>query len=342
VPVAEVLRRMSLARELGVTRGVEQVALPRGKLLEKLEAHVARTVPHVEIASEELFLKVMGALPQDVDYERAVYASLRDSAGGMYEPFDETMYVADDLAPDALATSLAHESVHALQDQHFDLGALERYVAGASETMLARSCLAEGDATSATGERVDLDAASANAASYIEREIVAPYVEGTAFVRALRQRGGWVLVDQAWTRGGLTTEQVLHPDKWLAAEPALDVPVPTFATLGAAATRIATDVRGELGLRLVLESAVPHASAVAGATGWGGDSVVVVRTAASVALAWRIRFDDDDSARSGFAMIAQAFGARACVTHGGRDTLVLVGPPPETCVRWSKEIFGIR
>lgn len=342
-PVVATLQRMALVRELAIMHDVEQIALSREALLAKVESHVARTVPRAEIANEELFLKTIGVIPSDADYERSVYAAIRDTNAGMYEPFDKKMYVPDDLAPPVLEMSVAHESVHALQDQHFDLGAFERFTAGASDTMLAHSCLVEGDATSATDERDDSDAVDANATSYVEREIVAPYIVGTAFVRALRRRGGWSLVDQAWTRSGLTTEQVLHPEKWLASERALDVPVPTFTTLGPTAVRVATDVRGELGLRLVLESAVPHAAAVAGANGWGGDSLALVRTGGSGALAWRIRFDDETSAQTAFAAISQAFAARACaVTKDDRDVLVLVGPPTETCTRWSKEIFAVR
>jgi len=334
------LQRMSLVRGLVATHNVQHVVLTRAELIEKLEEHVARTVPHAEIVSEELFLKGIGVLAADADYERSVYAALRESAAGMYEPFDKKMYLPDDLESNVGALSLAHESVHALQDQHFDLGALERYLPGASDTMLARACLAEGDATNATDASAESDHLDTSAVTYIEREIAAPYVTGTTFVHALRRRGGWALVDSAWRRGGLTTEQLLHPEKWLTHEPALDVPAPTFATLGPEAKFIATDVRGELGLRLVLESAVPSAAAAAASDGWGGDSLVIVRSGASVSLAWRVRFDDERSARASFPIVSEAFSARACsVTQAARDVLILVGPAHETCVRWAKEIL---
>jgi hypothetical protein len=267
----------------------------------------------------------------------------------MYLPERETMLLPDDLTEDALATSIAHEAVHALQDQHFGLGRLERWVPGATDTMTARACLAEGDATSATNEAP----APADEATFIARELAAPYTFGTAFVRALRRRGGWAEVDRAWTRGGLTTEQVLHPDKWVAGEPALAVPEPTFRALGAGFVRVAADTWGELGLRLVLEAGVPEARAAAGATGWGGDRAVLARNGAETALAWRIRWDDDASARRGYEVTRTALaGGQACrgerasptsVTQAGRDVLVLVGPEGSTCAlleAWSKEVFG--
>jgi hypothetical protein len=336
--VSAELRRMSLVRELAPKRDVETVVLSRAALVAKLEAHVSRVVPRAEIDSEARFLKVLGVLPSDVDYERSVYDSLRESIGGMYEPLDKRMYVPDDLEPGVLALTVSHELVHALQDQYFDLGVLERYVPGASDTMLARSCLAEGDAMSATDE--ELDSSVLARGGYIEREIASPYVFGTAFVRALRRQGGWAEVDRAWTRGALTTEQVLHPDKWFAGERGIEVPVPTFASLGSA-TRVATDVRGELGLRLVLASAMPDGAAAQVAEAWGGDSLVIVRVDERYdALAWRVRFDDEPHARGAYPTLSQAFSPRACqVVRDARDIVVLVGPPADVCARWAKEIF---
>ena len=329
-----VLERMARARELAIVRGVKRFDVDRAALVARLEAHVAREIPREEIRSEDAFLKALGAIGPTVDYEREVYTALRDGAAGMYEPFDQAMYVADDLPPSTLATTLAHESVHALQDQHFDLRAFQRYMRGETDTMNAHSCLAEGDATEATGETQ-----SFAPSDYIARELVAPYTHGTAFVRALRAKGGWAEVDRAW-RGPLTTEQILHPEKWFGSERSVSVPAPTFAALGDAFRDPFVDVKGELALRLVLESFVGDARAAEGATGWAGDTAVLVHDGLRAALAWRIRWDDDASAALGFAVLGEAFGHRpACsVTRAANDVLVLVGPP-DRLARWSKEIL---
>lgn len=329
-----VLERMSGARELAIVRDVKRVDVDRAALVARLEAHVAREIPREEIRSEDAFLKALGAIDSNVDYEHDVYAALRDGAAGMYEPFDQAMYLADDLPPSTLATTVAHESVHALQDQHFDLRAFQRYLRGETDTMNARSCLAEGDATEATGETQSFEPSS-----YIARELVAPYAYGTAFVHALRAKGGWAEVDRAWT-GPLTTEQILHPEKWFGSERSVPVPAPTFAALGDAFRDPFVDVKGELALRLVLESFVGNARAAEGAAGWAGDTAVLVHDGPRTALAWRIRWDDDAAAARGFAALVLAFGHRpACsVTRDARDALVLVGPH-DRLARWSKEVL---
>jgi hypothetical protein len=329
-----VLERMSRARELAIVRDVKRLDVDRAGLVARLEAHIAREVPRDEIRAEDAFLKAVGAIGPDVDYEHEVYASLRDGAAGMYEPFDQTMYVASDLPPGTLATTVAHESVHALQDQHFDLRAFQGYMRGQTDTMVARSCLAEGDATEATGEKPSMAPTD-----YISRELVAPYTFGSAFVRTLRAKGGWAEVDRAW-KTPLTTEHILHPDKWLAGERAESVPAPTFATLDHFHDPF-VDVKGELSLQLILDSYVGEARAAEGASGWAGDTAVLVRDGAHTALAWRIRWDDDASAARGFAVLAEAFAHHASgfsVTRAGRDALLLVGPA-DRLVRWSKEIL---
>jgi hypothetical protein len=65
------------------------------------------------------------------------------------------------------------------------------------------------------------------------------------------------------------------------------------------------DVLGEQALRLAMEEWVPNASAAKSASGWSGDTVAVFSTGERRAVAIRLRFDDDASARQGFEAIAR-------------------------------------
>ena len=59
------------------------------------------------------------------------------------------MYLASDLQDRAADATLAHELVHALQDQYYDLGPRLSYQPEANDRESAVQALAEGDATSA-------------------------------------------------------------------------------------------------------------------------------------------------------------------------------------------------
>jgi len=342
--VERAMHEMSRERELAIVRDVDGRVVSRDELMRELRAHVAREVPRAEIENERAFLATLGVLAADEDYEGEVYAAIRLGAGGMYLPESGAMLLPDDLDEMELATSLAHEAVHALQDQHFGLEKRERWVAGAGDAMLAWSCLAEGDATSATGEHPE-----PSSAKYVLRELAAPYVYGTAFVDALRARGGWDAVNRAWARPTLTTEQVLHPEKWERDEHAEAVAEPALHGFA----RVEADVHGELGLRLVLESGVPAARAAAGASGWAGDTAVLARAEGGYALAWRVRYDDEASAERGREVMSEALAAgRTCradranptsVARLRRDVLLLVGPRGSSCAlldAWTKEVLA--
>ena len=53
----------------------------------------------------------------------------------------------------------------------------------------------------------------------LRRQLESPYLDGFAFVNALRGRGDWAAVDAAWEDRPRSTEQVLHPDLYPDEEP---------------------------------------------------------------------------------------------------------------------------
>ncbi|HSQ63648.1 MAG TPA: hypothetical protein VLM85_10560 [Polyangiaceae bacterium] len=377
--VRQALLRMAALRDLPALRPVKGVTLPRAELVTKLRAHVAAVYPERAIAGEAQFAKLLGAIRGWVDYERATFSLVGDEIAGFYEPEDETLYLPADLDARSGAAALVHEVVHALQDQHFDLKRRERYVDGESDALLAQSCLAEGDATSAMADfmmqdegKTALDAPDAALSHlvdesgpvppYVQRSVFAPYTEGLRFVNALRRRGGWDEVDRAWTRPVLTTEQVLHPEKWESGEAAIEVAAPTFTALGGGWGSVEVDRKGELGARLVFESWTTPEQAARAAEHWGGDRVALAKDGSRAALAWRLRYDDapapdaDAHARDAFAILARAaLGTTAAKTFAcaarasgatalarkQRDVLVLVAP--EDCAaleRWAAAVLG--
>jgi hypothetical protein len=186
--------------------------------------------------------------------------------------------------------------------------------------MTAIQCLAEGDATSAMLDTMllprgqnalDLPDSSignmlavvealpeiASVPAMLKRSIVAPYVDGLSFTHALRRDGGWAAVDAAWKSLPLSSEQVLHPEKYKSREPPETVPMPPGPPGGPEAV-LFHDVLGEQALRITFEEWVPRGTAVDAAAGWGGDQVAVFSAGEQRAVAIRLRFDDEKEAVS--------------------------------------------
>ena len=218
---------------------------------------------------------------------------------GVYVPEQEQLYVAtgqQDGSADDQAL-LAHAYTHALQDQHFDLGALDARAATTDAT-LAVQALVEGDATLLTAlyryedlatadwERLTGLILQAEQPGYGEEldhvEAWArlqrfPYWEGRRFTSALFQAGGWEAINCGYTDPPRSTEQVLHPERYLEER---DVPagvvVPDLgAVLGEDWTILLRDTLGEFVTGLYLDETLPEEMAWQAADGWGGDTFAV-------------------------------------------------------------------
>ena len=192
-------------------------------------------------------------------------------------------------APDAAALrarshqasrDLAHEIHHALQHQHFDL---PKQLPNA-DAELAVTALVEGDAQVAMGAyigaeqgapvrrtlrmlkevtgRVSLDEIShkdqgseklSHALPIFRARLTFPYVDGMRFVTDLYRAGGFRLVDRAYSRLPDSTEQVLHPDKYIAGERPTEVADPRPPS---GYERVHVGRMGELQIRVALEACV--------------------------------------------------------------------------------------
>jgi hypothetical protein len=211
----------------------------------------------------------------------------REQVGGYYDPRTKSLaVVAGPAGHGALGDIvLAHELNHALEDQRFglpDTGASTAIDDGG----LANTALVEGTATAVMfsyaqrfldpGQALsDLLPALQSSASgtglprYLEDSLTWPYQGGQAFVNRLYARlHGWALVNYALRRRRpATTEQVLHPDKYLTDERPRPVRAPPGPGPGWRPSERGT--LGEWDTRELLRIAgAPQADAAA--AGWGG------------------------------------------------------------------------
>jgi hypothetical protein len=325
------LRHVEAARGLDAKKAVLGVVLDRKSLIARIKSHVDRELPPEALRNEGLALQLLGFVPTQFDYEAAAYQQLEDQLEGYYEPADGTMYMASDLGDADAEATLAHELVHALQDQRWNLEDRSKYRPGDGDRSEAVSALAEGDATSAMFDVIFARAAAganktaldfpdegfaeqiregmnhgpgANAPHVMRTSLAAPYIYGTLFVHSLRRQGGWDAVNRAWDDPPTTSEQILHVDKWKAHEPPLKVDAPTFAALGAGWKVADEDSEGELEARIAFEEWMEPKAAAEAAAGWGGDRGVLLTNGDRAAFAWRLRFDaagkgkDERAARS--------------------------------------------
>lgn len=297
----------------------------------------------IEVVLEVLSSEVAGYYDPKKDY-----LALVGSVGELGE--DQAAALGEAAVERMSGAIWVHEIGHALQDQHFDLERL----GGAEEKLLsdratAREALVEGDATltmfsyvlgqpiermPAAGKMMSeltTDASSLaamapegnadvllNAPAYLRESLVFPYFDGMAFCLAVREAGGQKLLDHAFRNDPpASSEQILHPEKWLVMrdEP-VAIELPDLAPLLAGRTEVLASDLGELTLRILLSERLGEGSrdrAAEAAAGWGGDAVALYDRAGDLndgdeVLVWISEWDDEAEAAAFLAVAVEAFG----------------------------------
>lgn len=114
---------------------------------------------------------------------------------------------------------------------------------------------------------------------------------GRALVEDLISMGGIPAVDDAYRRRPTSSEQVYHPARYTAHEPALDVDLRTLSKSGF--TEVHSGTFGERQFRALLSEGVSSAQALQAATGWGGDTYRALWDGSDIVLV--VAFEGDEA-----------------------------------------------
>jgi hypothetical protein len=176
------------------------------------------------------------------------------------------------------------------------------------------------------------------AAPPIVREIfLFPYLRGLEFVSTLQEEG-WQAVDAAFADPPQSTEQILHPDKYLSRdEPQVVALPPLTGTLGAGWHLVEAETLGEFQTGLYLEQQVDQATADLASQGWDGDQYALyVQDGAEVlvlATVWDGPQDREEFVRA-YAQYAEGkYGGAA--TRSGESELWWETPVQTAVLTWS-------
>lgn len=319
-------------------RGLPSKYPVKGRLIarDEIEAYLRQQIdeeaPADVVAATEALLYGFGSVERNFDYRATVVSLMTTQLLGFYDPEQKAFFVAGELSGDEADITLWHELVHALQDQHYDLAKLTDWHPDLGDQQAAVHALAEGDATSAMldamlkprgGTALDfpeslmraesvLGSAALSAPPILVRSLLAPYIDGLSFANDLRRRGGFAAVDEAWRTPPISTEQLLHVEKYLAYEPPLVVSLPPPPPHAPELVERFHDVMGEQTLRILFEEWLPARTAASSASDWGGDRLAAFSDEARQrwALGWHLRFDSVAAAERA----AEAFARGAPLT----------------------------
>lgn len=239
-PVVAELRGLEFKRPVPVQIVDEEGAL--AYMIKRIESFQTRQ----EIEDSARAYELLGLLPEGTDILELYLETMREEAGGFYDPASGKYYLLDDVTAAMGPMVAAHELTHALEDQHFSLDDRLTAVMDDDDQLFARSAVHEGSATllmfaymarAALNDEIDPDALAAYAESEtakanmldelpdtLLRQLIAPYTLGASFLA----RGSMLAaiakgypvddINQVYADEPLSSEQILHPLKYWNSE----------------------------------------------------------------------------------------------------------------------------
>lgn len=297
----EVLAVVVKLRELEAKTSIEKQIKSRDEIKAYLTEKMRQEYPPEEIALEERALVKLGVIPKGLNLQGFMLELLTEQVAGFYDPRAKLLYIADWIPLEGQKPVMAHELLHALQDQHFNLSDFIKRTKGNDDAAAARHAVAEGEGLAimldyilkpmgqdflALPNLIELQRAQlpalqrqyevfATAPQYLRDWLFFPYTYGMNFMQVYRGRHTWAEVAKLYADPPRSTEQIIHPEKYLAErdEPAVLKRGNRPFELRRFGKRIYANVLGEFGTYLLLKEFIDESTAQRGAEGWDGDTL---------------------------------------------------------------------
>lgn len=283
--VPQAIEVASQLRELEVLQPVPCQALSQAEFQALVDEELAKDNPPERVRYEGIASKMLGTIPEPYDYERCIATDYGVDVLAFYHPEKQSIVLpAWEETPFDV---LVHEGVHALQDQHFNLRKLRDAANASSDSALALSALAEGDAAiiqALHNHKINThgpDTPSEPVAppvlpgcglpTLLRKQFEFPYDYGEFFVAALRKRGEVAELNRAFHNPPRSTREVLYPREYSPALPRSNRPLPAALPRGFAREkfrRVYQEILGEYFIRAYLREHVSREDGVRSGKGW--------------------------------------------------------------------------
>jgi hypothetical protein len=287
--IARVMEELEEIRGFGFERPVVADPVTQGEIAEGFSDYLDTALPEEFYERRSLAWGTIGVVPPGTSLRDELFEYATTQVIGYYDTVTGELKFIGEQEPSPLErVTLAHELTHAIDDQRFGLEKLDMLGAACrDEEAQAALALVEGNATFfmlrwaqrflTLEEQLELGTEAAQQTPppsdippFVSAMQEWPYVDGMTFVMSLEGQGGLEAVDAAFTDLPVSTEQIIHPERYPN-----DVPVPVdvsdlAGSLGAGWTALDVQGVGEAWLSLALDLRLDRVEARDAAAGWDG------------------------------------------------------------------------
>ncbi len=296
--MANLEEQVQAVRSLPGPLNLEREILSTDKLRQMMQTKLVDEAALAQQPTAEIVLKALGFIQNDFDLTQAMLNTRGDAVGGFYDPDLNKVNLVGSGFGAIEKYIYAHEYLHAVQDANFDLNSLGLYptCTKPAQACLAVRALVEGEASLAHQlwlEQVPPEDGPEEMRDYLAPATLFPdttnpqyfgmqntfaFEYGLTFVSDLYENGGWNAINRAYANLPDTTEQVIHPDKYLQREQPLFLDHPDLSPVFRNNWEfIRRDSLGEWDTYLLLaynaypDAQRPAPEARVAAEGWGAD-----------------------------------------------------------------------
>jgi hypothetical protein len=292
----------------------------------QLEKYIIRIFdqdyPDEMAEKDAFFLYTMGFVPRKINIKKARKRILINNIGGLYnEKTGELFALKEYREVNRInAMVIIHELRHSIQDQHFDLSRVLGTLSDFDDRKLAVLAAVEGDASLVMVEfggmipdlltsyhadaLLSFSPLSNTAVLYdypdiLKHQLTMPYISGLKFTHALFKKKKWKVVNRILKSPPVSSEQVIHPEKYLKGEQPVPVKIgfkPDRYTL------YHSGVIGEFYLGVLIKGGGEFLDL---ARGWGGDRFEIFRRPSHYVLLWESLWDKEKFAGNYLAVFRQ-------------------------------------
>jgi hypothetical protein len=278
--------------------------------------------------------QTIGVVPPGTSIRRSIERYAGSQVIGYYDPLSgQLVFIGTEDPTPVQKVTLAHELTHALDDQHFRLDRLNTLESDcADEAFQAALGAVEGDATYfmivyaqrflTLDEQLELGLGPAPSTTGIPPFVVElqtwPYTAGLSFIQAMDRRGGTEAIDRAMESFPVSTEQVIHPERYPNDAPTAVNVGDLGPELGPGWTDLDVMGVGEAFLSIMLGLRLPPITSEAAAAGWDGGTYRAWSDGEHVAIVFSTVWDGPRDAAEFASATRQWLGSRE-----GRSASVL-------------------
>ena len=339
----ENIRRLEMAltrmRGLEFKKALKVGVKMKAEIKEKMEEDAQKELPEDYDKIRKSLVK-LGLIPEDLNLREFMIDLYTEQIGGFYDPKEKELFLVTNaenpnidmleslgISWNTLAT--LHEMTHALQDQNFNLLTLPMDEMTNDDVSTAVKSLVEGEATfvmydymlrqrgldlillpDMSDQMENMGPLSGrslidNAPIYIKEGLIFPYTKGLEFVKFVKARGGWESINTAYADLPASTEQILHPEKYLMDRDypmAITIPDISAILTSTKWTLLLDNVMGEFSISLLKKQFFPTFTSKRMSEGWDGDKFQVWDDIVNKhsALIWFTTWDEENEAREFF------------------------------------------